>query len=574
MKKTSVVLLALLLAICMVACSVPGQETTTPDATTTTAPVDDASTPGTETQGSDASASGEAKVLRLSMTSEPSNLDPHDGSTVATSMARTPIYEGLVVWKNGQIQPGVAESWDISEDGLTYTFHLRDNATWWDGEPVTAQHFVDGFTRLIDPNGPNGSYAFYGYMLVNGEAYHNGEVTDEAEVGIKALDDYTLEIKLVNPVPYFLSLNAAGFFYPIRLDATEEYGVEYGTDADKVLGNGPYILDEWAHESELVFTKNPNYWDADSIKLDEVRLLIIPDGNTALNMYETGELDLAKIPSAYVPQYEAEGTALYIDTGTEWWLEFNLDASSEGAALLSNANFRKAIGFAIDRQSYVDAVYNNGSTPALVYTPGIMMLGNTPWSEVFTEDWYEPTANVEKAQEYLALALEETGTSPDAIPTIGFLTDDTPERKTSAEAIQAMLAENLGVNIEIQQVQSKQRFEMMTNGDFDIVFAGYGPDYNDPMAWLERLQSNSGLNDTNFADEEFDSLIAEAAQTVDEAARGQLLAQAEKIMQERGPLVPVFMNNTAWVKQDYVENVVTGVISDMEFNFVYADIVK
>ena len=340
------------------------------------------------------------------------------------------------------------------------------------------------------------------------------------------------------------------------------------------MGNGPYILKEWAHESELVFEKNPNYWNADEIKLDEVRLMIIPDQNTALNMYETGDLDLAMIPSAFVPQYEAEGKANYSMSGVEWWLEFNVDADSPAGELLANANFRHAIGHAIDRQAYVDAVYNNGSLPAQVYTPEIMMLGDTPWGEVYTTKWYDASANAAKAEECLNLALQETGIAREDIPTIRFLTDDTPERKISAEAIQDMVYQTLGINMEISQVQSKQRFEMMTAGDFDIVFAGYSPDYNDPVAWLERLQSKSGLNDTNFADEEYDALIAEAAVTVDNAKRGELLAKAEDIMRERGPLVPVFFRTNVWVQADYVQNLTAGVISDMEFNFIYADIVK
>ncbi len=551
MKRTSLVIVAVLMAFLMLACSVPGE-----------AP---ASSEGT--------AAG-SKVLKLSMASEPSNLDPHDGSTTATSMARNPIYEGLVVWKNGKVEPGVAESWEISDDGRVYTFHLRNNATWWDGEPVTAHNFVDGFIRLIDPNGPNGGYAFYGYWLVNGEAFNKGEITDRDQVGVKALDDYTLEITLVNPIPYFLSINAAGFFFPIRQDIADKYGKEYGTDADKVMGNGAYIIDKWAHESELIFKKNPNYWDADSVKLDEVDLYIIPDGNTALNMFETGELDLSLVPATFVPQYEKEGKAQYIMTGVEWWLEFNVDAGTAAAPLLANPNFRKALGFAIDRQAYVDAVYNNGSQPALVYTPGIMAIGDKVWSDVYTTDWYETGANVEKAEEYLAKALEETGIARDAIPTISFLTDDTPERKLSAEALQDMIYQNLGINIDIKQVQSKQRFEMMTNGEFEIVFAGYGPDYNDPMAWLERLQSFSGLNDTRWADTEYDALIAEAATTVDDEARGAILAKAEDIMRDHGPLVPVFFRTNVWVKADYVENVTTGVISDMDFNFIYADVNK
>jgi len=556
-KPNILIVFALIITMLFTACSPPGA-------------------PAAPAPGTPATPANEPKVLNFSLNGEPPSLDPQDGVESLSSMVREAIYDGLLVWKNGKLEPGVAESWDISDDGRIYTFHLRDNAKWWDGQPVTAQNYVDGIIRLIDPNppAPNGGYAFYGFMIVNGEAFNKGEIKDKSQVGLKAIDEQTLEITLNEPIPYFLGLQAAGFFYPIRLDVAEKYGVEYGTEIEKTMGNGPYVLKEWKHEQSLKLVKNEEYWDKDSIKLDEVNILIIPDQNTALNMYENGEIDFVNIPKEFISKYETEGKALYYSGAVEWWLECNLKSTTEAGKFLANDNFRKAIGYALDRENYIKAIFNDGSKPALRYCPNEMMIGNELWGEKFPVAWYEPKANLAKAEEYLQKALTELGATKDQIPKIGFLTDDRPDRKLSAEALQDMLDKNLGIKLEISLVQTKQRYEIMESHVFDIVFAGYGPDYNDPNTYLERLQSDSGLNETGFANAEFDKAVVAATTETDPEKRAKLLFQSEEIMKEHGPLVPIYMKNTAWAKKDYVKDVQRGIVSDIDANYIYADIVK
>ena len=271
-------------------------------------------------------------MLRFSIAGEPPTLDPHNGADMLSSVAINGFFEGLVRIVDGKVVPGMAESWEVSDDGLTYTWKIREGATWSDGQPVVAQDFVDGIIRLIDPNppAPNGSYNFQGFYLVNGEEFNAGTVTDPAEVGIKALDDNTLEMKLVAPVPYFVELMDFVSFYPVRKDYVEKYQLEFASEADKIIGNGPFVLTTWDHEQQLILEKNPNYWNKDAVNLDRVEIYIIADQNTALNMYENDELDLVNLPKDFIPQYESDGTALYYGDGVEFWMEFNTGQRETG----------------------------------------------------------------------------------------------------------------------------------------------------------------------------------------------------------------------------------------------------
>ena len=309
----------------------------------------------------------EPKVLRFAIAGEPPTLDPHNGADMLSSVAINGIFEGLIRISDGKVVPGMAESWEVSADGLTYTWKIRQDAKWSDGQPLTANDFVYGLIRLIDPNppAPNGSYNFQGFYLVNAEAFNKGEITDPNEVGVKALDDYTLEMKLVTPVPYFVELMDFVSFYPARKDYVDQYQMEFASEADKIIGNGPFVLTEWNHEQDLVLEKNANYWNPDAVKLDKVEIYIIADANTALNMFENGELDMVNLPKDFIPQYESEAKALYYGDGVEYWMEFNLVSEKPVVGkLLANKNFRHALGYAIDRTAYVNAVWKDGSVPA------------------------------------------------------------------------------------------------------------------------------------------------------------------------------------------------------------------
>jgi len=516
-------------------------------------------------------AAGE-KVLRFHIGAEPPALDQQIATDTYAIMLGNHLYEGLVRVYDGDIQPGMAESWEISEDGLTYTFHLRD-AVWNDGEPVTAHDFEYGIKRLLDPATAS-EYAYQGYYILNGEAYNTGKITDPSQVGVKALDDKTLEIKLENPTGYFLSLTNFISLFPVRQDFVETHGTAYASEADKILYNGPFIMTEWRHEDGLVLEKNDKYWNKDAIKIDRVEIAIVTDSNTAMGMYEAGDLDFVMLPAARVQEFIDNGQAKFYYDGAEFYFQFNVKGKTpETGKFTGNANFRKALGFAIDRQSFVDAVLKNGSDPATRYVLPLLAGVNDTFAEEYPYEFYSKNADVDKAKEYLNKALEEIGATADQIPTFEYLTDDSDTARISAEAIQDMLKRNLGINIEIKQVPFKQRLELMTALDYDIVFAGWGPDYDDPLTYLDLWVIGGGNNDSGWEDQTYTDMINFIRTSPDLKARADKMFEAEKYLLENGPVVPVYFRRRAWIHVDGLTGLVRNFIG-ADPDFTYADITR
>jgi oligopeptide transport system substrate-binding protein len=514
----------------------------------------------------------EPKVLRMNATAEPPNLDPQIGTDQVSIEIDNGLLEGLVRVHDGKVQPGMAEKWEISEDGLTYTFHLRD-AQWSDGKPVTAQDFEYSIIRLLEPTTAS-EYAFQGYYIVNGEEYNTAKITDKALVGVKATDAKTLVITLKSPTKYFLSLLSFLSFLPSRQDIVDAQKEAYASAPDKFVTNGPFILTDWQHDASLTLEKNPNYWNKDAVKLDKVEFAIIIDTKTAVNMYEAGDFDYVALPKDFIEKYQAEGKANYFSDGSEFYFQFNVNGRNpEVGKFTGNANFRKAIGFAIDRQAFIDATLKNGSQPATRYILPLLQGTTDKFAVEYPYDFYTPKVDLTQAKAYLDKALAEIGTTADKIPTIGFLTGDTDLSRIQAEAVQDMLSKNLGIKIEITGVQFKQRLELMEAGDYDIVFAGWGPDYNDPMTYADLWVTGGGHNNTNWTNAKYDELIAFAKNATDDKARAQAMFDSEKILLEEGPIVPIYFRSSAFAIQPYVKNLVRNFIG-ADRDFVYADIQK
>ena len=526
--------------------------------------------PKTPTSGA-VTPPAEPKVLRMAAT-EPPNLDPQLGTDTVSIMVDNAILEGLVRVYAGKTTPGMAETWDVSADGLTYTFHLRD-AQWSDGQKVTAKDFEYSFIRLMDPATAS-EYAFQGYYIVNGEEYNTGKITDPTQVGVKALDDKTLEIKLKAPTKYFVALTGFLSFMPSRKDLVEKNKEAYAADADKAVYNGPFVLKEWQHDATIVLEKNPSYWNKDAIKLDKVEFTIVTDSKTIVNMYEAGDTDLAALSKDFIAKYDAEGKANYFATGSEFFFQFNMKGkNAESGKFLANNNFRQALGYAIDRQAFCDQVLKNGSTAAQRYILPLLMGDKDKFAVEYPYEFYPKNADIAKAKELLAAALKELGTTADKIPTIEYLTDDSDVARTTGEAIQDMISKNLGVKVEIKQVQFKQRLELMQAGDYDLVFAGWGPDYDDPMTYADLWVTGGGHNNTNWTDPEYDKLIAFAKSSPDSKARAEAMFASEKILLEKGPIIPIYFRNGVYAMQPYVKNIVRNFIG-ADPDFVYTDIQK
>jgi oligopeptide transport system substrate-binding protein len=513
----------------------------------------------------------EEKLLRLADI-EPPNLDPQLGTDAVSIRIDNATLEGLVRVYDGKVLPGMAEKWEISQDGLTYTFHIRD-AQWSDGKKVTAQDFEYSYLRLLNPATAS-QYANQGYYILNGEEYNTGKITDPKLVGVKAIDEKTFEIKLKSPTKYFLALTGFLCFQPSRKDLVEQYKDGYAADADKAVYNGPFILKEWAHDASIVLEKNPNYWNKSSIKLDKVEFTIVVDNKTIVNMYEAGDIDLANIGRDFIDKYKAEGKANFFPDGSEWYFQINqIGKTAETTKFLSNKNFKHALGYAIDRQIFCDSVLRNGSSPAQRYILPLLMGASEKFAIEYPYEYYPNSADPAKAKELLDAALKELGTTSDKIPTFEYLTDDSDVARANAEAIQDMLSKNLGVKIEIKQVQFKQRIELMDSSDYDIVSAGWGPDYDDPMTYLDLWVTGSGHNTTNWSNTAFDELIAFAKTSPDNIARAEAMFEAEKIFLDDGPIVPLYFRNGAFAMRPYVKGVIRNFLG-ADPDFVFADIQK
>jgi len=518
------------------------------------------------------SFAADKKVFRFAEYGEPPNLDPHHSFNSFSTAITYGVLEGLTRINGGKVQPGMAESWDISEDGLTYTFHIRD-AKWSDGKPVTAQDFEYSFKRLINPE-THSDYGFFGPYFVGGEDYWQGKTKDASTVGVKALDDKTLEIKLNTPLKFFLNLMGWCGFHPVRQDYVEKYGDGYGADVEKLAYNGPFLLKEWKHEEGLNLVKNPDYWDKDSIKLDEVNMLVIPDPTTLVNMYETGQLDFAQLTKNDIPKYEAEGTLISTVKPRIFWYHFQVSDEEKGE-FLSNVNFRKAIGYAIDRNAFTKYLLADGSLPLTRVTPpGVHGLKIDHVEEFpIGEEFFPLKAEPEKANEYLDKALEELGKTRADLPTFEILVNDKPESKIVVEASQDMLEKNLGLDIEIRLLTSKQKWDDMINNRFEIVYGSWSMDFDDPINLLDTWVNGGGTNTMGWYNQEFEDAVKFVNSTTDMELRAETIDKAEKMLLEEAMMVPLYVKGVVYTQRDYVKNFNRDPIG-MNNNYIYADIQK
>ena len=469
------------------------------------------------------------------------------------------IIENLVMLDaDDNVVEGVATDWTVSDDGLTYNFKLREGMTWSNGEPVTAHDFVFGWKSLLNPDFA-APYAYFGYVFKNGEAFYNGEVGEDA-LGFKALSEYELEVVLEYPTAYFLSQLAFGVFAPLNEKAYNEFGDAYGTDADKMVYNGAFNMTSWEHESKIVLEKNTNYWNADAIQVEKLTAVMINDTNAALNAFKAGEVDIVNLNGEQAELMRSENYPINTyDDGACFYLEYNLNEPA-----LANKNLRKALTYAIDKQAFVDAIVKNSSKAAVGFTPFAVNGLNDKFPNEIGP--LLPTVDVDKAKEHYALALEELGV--DTVD-LTMIADDSDTAVENAAFIQEQLRVNLGIDLKVENMPFKSRLDRMENKDFSIVFAGWGPDYNDPMTFLDLFETGNGNNHTSYTNPEYDALLAKVRTEADPATRMGYLMDLERLLLDDVPISPVY-----WRSRDYVTSgkIASGVIrtafQDMNYRYL------
>ena len=511
--------------------------------------------------------------VKVALSTEPISMDPHIGNDSNTSTALMLAFDGLLNVKDGKIAPGMAESYEISEDGTTYTFHLRE-ARWSDGVPVTAQDFADTWARMLTRQDAM-DLAYLIFPIKNAEAINQGEM-DVSELGVNVIDERTLEVTLGAAYPFMITLFASSPMYPIRSDLVEKYGNAYGNDAGTFASNGPFLMKEWAHNNKMIFEKNPDYWDADSITFDTIELMAITDPNTMKNMFDNGDTLWIDIPSPdMMPGYENTPGFSYFNAGGVTFIALSHKGTSEeNAKITQNRNFVMALSSAIDREAFVKALYPQNAPSTGVINPVISNQLGGKWGDIYdvTNKYHKINADLEAAQAYIAKACEELGyASPADMPTLDYFTTSGDLQRTVAEYFQSIWAQTLGVKIEIRQLEFTQYWENLYNQPYDIVRTGWGPDYDDPFTYLDMWNSNGGWNKTGWIDEEYNQLMIDANLEQDFAKRNEMFAYAEEILLTRAPIIPIQVSRGAYVINPKVKNLSVNTFG-ARFDFRYATI--
>ena len=467
-------------------------------------------------------------------------------------------FEGLMIPDaNGNIVPGQAESYHVSADGLTYTFKLRDNLKWSDGKPVTAKDFVYSWRRLVNPT----TASMYNYMIEmvkNANEIMAGEKQPE-ELGIVALSDTTLQVYLNNPCTYFLEICAFPSCVPLRQDIIEAND-KWANSPKDYIGNGPFVLSDWLRDSYMTLLPNENYYDRASVKPTKVNLRLIAKDSTVLAAFKTGELDVGSmIPSDERENMKGKGLVTESSLGN-YYLSVNVNVndgkirSQENKALLDK-KVRRALALAIDRQYIVDNVTMAGELPADSFIPPAVQKdsnGNDIYESI--EKWWDNTDYKGNCDEARRL-LEEAGVKGSDL-TVEYLYNSEGGHGQIGEAIQSMWKKELGITTTCRNEEWAVFQDSRNNGKFQIARNGWLADYHDAMTFSDLLVSTSGNNNSFYNNPQYDALIKKAKASQG-AEYDQMIVQAEKILKEDTPVIPLYFYTNTFLKSDNIDGVYT-----------------
>ncbi len=518
----------------------------------------------TPTSGTDTPAAGAAKILRTNNGSEPGSLDPALAQGTHESWVLDHTFEGLMkLDENGMVVEGMAKEYKVSDDFLTYTFTLRDDIKWSNGDPVTAHDFEFAWKRALDPD-LAADYAFQLYYIKGGEAYNTEEGSLDG-VAVKALDDKTLEVTLEAPTGYFLELTAFYTYYPVN-KAVVESNPDWAKNAATHISNGPFTLTEWEHDASLKIRKNPNYYDAANVPLDGVDFTIIDDVNTTWQGYEGGEYDfLVDVPQAVTAKLQEEGNPELVIGGMVGTYYYNLNPAIKP---LNNVKVRKGLSMTLDRKTIVEKIAQGGEIAA----EGVVPFG------IFDENGNEYRDgvgqlieyNVEEGKKLFAEGLEEEGMTPEDFKKIVILYNTLESHKKIAQAAQEMWRVNLGIEVQLENVDFQVKLDREKDGDYHISRGGWIGDYMDPMTFIDLWWSDSSFNDVNYNNPEYDELVYTAKGTADQKVRFEAMRKAEKMLMEDMPVVPVYFYTQPYVQKPYVTGVYKPLVNYPKLT--YADI--
>ncbi|WP_410986674.1 peptide ABC transporter substrate-binding protein [Bacillus paranthracis] len=488
------------------------------------------------------------QVLNVTVSEEIPSLDTAKTMDGTSAHVMQNIFEGLYVLDDqDQPIPAVAKSFKRSEDGKKYTFDLRKDAKWSNGDSVTANDFMFAWKRAINPETAS-QYAYMLFYVKNAKEINKGTVP-LAELGVKVINDYKLEVELEQPIPYFLQLLALPIYLPQHESFLKEQGKNYALEPSNLLYNGPFILEKWKHEQEFQLKKNATYWDEKKVKLDEINFQIVKDTMTAVNLYEAGNLDRVPINSQFVDKYKGDKELHMSSEPAIAMLRFN-----EKNSALANKKVRQAISFALNKEDFVAHFINNGAKPAT----GLVPVGHI--NEETGKDFREENGNlslydVQSAKKNWEEVKKELGVEQ---VNFEFLTFEQDNAKRMAEYIKGDLEKNLqGLTIQIKQQPFKQKLQLEQTGDYDITMANWGPDYKDPISYLELFTTGNQNNKMNYSNRHYDELIKKAKSdlVLDQKKRWEALQEAERILLGDAAVAPLYQMGSAYVQKDYVRGI-------------------
>ncbi|MCP8938581.1 peptide ABC transporter substrate-binding protein [Alsobacter sp. SYSU M60028] len=496
------------------------------------------------------SAASAQMVYNRGNPGDPETLDPQKTSTVVESDVLLDLYEGLVTYDaKAQIVPGVAESWAVNDDGTVYTFKLRPNAKWSNGDPVKAQDFVFSFRRLMNPE-TGAKYANILYTLKNGEKVNKGQAKVE-ELGVKAIDDRTLEITLEAPAPYFVAQLAHQTGLPVHPGSVEKFGKDF-VKPENMVSNGAFMLKSFTPNDKIVMVKNPNYRDAASVKIDQVNVISAEDRSAALRRFQAGELHTYNdVPTDQIKfiRETLKGqfrVAPYL--GTYYF------AVNTQKAPFNDARVRQALSMVIDRDFLAEDIWGGTMIPAYSFVPpGI---GN--YGEPATVDWKDMSP-IEREDKAKAL-LKEAGYGPGGKKLTVEIRYNTSENHKNTSVALANMWKPFNIEVKLVNTDLKTHYALLRDkGDYDIARAGWIADYSDPQNFLFLAESdNKGLNYASYANPEYDALMKKAAGTKDLQARAKILQQAEAVFLRDQPYLPLLFYGS--------KNLVSDKVSGWESN--------
>lgn len=510
-------------------------------------------------------ASAEGKTLRFATSTEPTSLDPQLGNGTWITNVTGAIFESLLRRYNGEILPGVAESYEVSEDGTVYTFHLRD-CSWTDGTPITAQTFVDSWNLLIERATPMSQFTEY------------FTITDESGKNVAnavALDEKTLQCTLNYNVPFMAELFANSALGPVRTDLYAQYGDAYYQSVPMAM-NGPFILKDWFPNDQMVLVPNEQYWDAEKVNFDTVYIYTVSDTTTQANMYESGELDLLTVPKTMYADFEGKGM-MYYEDGGKYYLQFTTDGSTdETAPFLANRDFIEAVSYCIDRENFVASIYGTAYTPTTEFIPGSATGyngGDKASSGVTIESPFAIKADYDVAQAKLDSALSALGVSADAMPSFTLVVNDNAATQTAAQYLQDACS-MVGITLVIDTIPSTTYWSTLRAGyRYDFALCGSGPDVSDASTFFDVYDGEGKYADTfmRWQSAEYSEMLKASWTAPTAEERTELLVKMENYLLANGPTIPLYNSRAAWLIRDGYTNINRN-MTGADLDYVFGDV--